>query len=100
MAFYRLEQLINLYDGYQRAFSVGGHSLLLIQDQGQRYLLLNQCPHQHAPLDRGAIQNGQIRCPQHGMQFDLSTGSTSGACSAKLQFLTPAYDGNMLGVYL
>jgi nitrite reductase/ring-hydroxylating ferredoxin subunit len=99
MAFYRLEQLINLYDGYQRSFTIGNQSLLLIQEEGRRYLILNQCPHQQAPLDRATISNGQLRCPQHGMQFDLESG-TSEACAGKLQFLVPAYEGNMLGIWL
>ncbi|MGH1486142.1 MAG: Rieske (2Fe-2S) protein [Cellvibrionaceae bacterium] len=100
MAFYLLEKLIHLHDGYSRSFSIAGQSLLLVQDQGQRYLLLNQCPHQQAPLDRATIQGGKLQCSLHGMQFDLITGATSSACDERLQFLPIAYDGASIGVQL
>ncbi len=98
MAFYALERLINLYDGYCRSFSVAGQSLLLIQENGQRYLLLNQCPHQRMPLAQGTIRDGFIQCPTHGMRFSLLTGETKDGCSERLRFLTPSYEGAIIGV--
>ncbi len=98
MAFYQLETLLRLYDGYRRSFFIAGHSLLLIQEDNRRYLLLNQCPHQQAPLDKGSIRQGYLQCPIHGMQFNLDTGATSDGCAARLQFLPIVYDGNKLGV--
>ena len=100
MAFYLLERLIHLHDGYSCSFSIAGQSLLLIQTCGQRYLLINQCPHQQVPLDRATIQGGKLQCPLHGMQFDLISGATSSACAARLQFLPLIYDGASVGVQL
>jgi len=100
MAFYTLERLLNLYDGYRRAFMVAGKPLLLIQEQGKRVLILNQCPHMQAPMERGSIQDGLIQCPVHGMRFDLLSGKALGECQERLQFLAIAYDGNTLGVNL
>ena len=100
MAFYRLEQLLNLYDGYRRVFTVGRQSLLLIQEEGQRYLLLNQCPHQQAPLHQGTINGGYLRCPFHGMEFNLATGAAKIPCNGTLERLLIKYDGNSLGVEL
>ena len=56
MAFQPLERLMNLYDGYRNVFRVAGQSLLLIQEEGRCYLLLNQCPHQLRPLEHAVIQ--------------------------------------------
>jgi len=100
LAFYTLERLINLYDGYCRSFSIAGQSLLLIQENSQRYLLLNQCPHQQMPLTQGTIRDGFIQCPAHGMQFSLRTGETKDGCSERLQFLTPSYEGATIGVVI
>lgn len=100
MAFHGLERLINLYDGYCRSFHIAGRPLLLIQDGGQRYLLLNQCPHQQMPLTRGTLSDGFIKCPSHGMRFNLATGETADGCSMRLQFFTPSYDGAVVGVDL
>lgn len=98
MAFQPLERLMNLYDGYRNVFRVAGKSLLLIQEEGRCYLLLNQCPHQLRPLDRATIHNNTITCPHHGMCFDLSTGRTRDGCDKGLQFITLAYEGNQVGV--
>jgi len=100
MAFYALERLINLYDGYRRPFVVAGQPLLLIQEEGRRVIILNQCPHLQAPLERGSIHDGFIQCPAHGMRFDLVSGQSLDACNNGLQFLPIAYDGNQLGVNL
>ncbi len=98
MAFYPLERLMNLYDGYRNVFRVAGQSLLLVQDEGRTYLLLNQCPHQRRPLDRATVAGGTITCPHHGMCFDLTTGKTSDGCNHPLQFIRIAYEGNQVGV--
>ncbi len=102
--FYPLERLMNLYDGYQQAFSVAGHSVLLLQHEGRCHLLLNQCPHQQAPLfsprASSSIDQNMLRCPVHGMRFSLRDGSSPDGCAQKLQFLPIAYEGNRLGVDL
>ena len=98
--FYPLERLINLYDGYQRAYQIAGHSLLLIQDAGRCYLLKNHCPHQQASLSQATLSEGKLRCPLHGMSFDLQTGKTQDGCQQSLVFLPIVYEGNQLGVVL
>jgi nitrite reductase/ring-hydroxylating ferredoxin subunit len=98
--FYPLERLINIYDGYQRGFTINGRSLLLVQENGRCYLLDNHCPHQQAPLTHATLHNGSLRCPVHGMQFDLLTGKSADGCSQSLQFVSIIYEGNQLGVDL
>jgi nitrite reductase/ring-hydroxylating ferredoxin subunit len=100
LAFHALERLINLYDGYGRSYQIAGRPLLLIQQNGQRYLLINQCPHQQMPLTRGRLSDGFIQCPSHGMRFNLTTGATADGCSNRLQFLKLCYDGATIGVDL
>jgi nitrite reductase/ring-hydroxylating ferredoxin subunit len=46
------------------------------------------------------VSQGQLRCPVHGMTFDLITGKTSDGCSQSLQFLSIVYEGNQMGVDL
>jgi nitrite reductase/ring-hydroxylating ferredoxin subunit len=100
MAFYPLERLMNLYDGYQRVFRVAGKSLLLVQNEGRCYILLNQCPHQLRPLDGANVKQGIITCRFHGMGFDLNTGQTNDGCNNVLQRFPVVYEGNQLGVDL
>jgi len=75
MRFYALEKLINLHDGYRRAFKIDERQLLLLQVAGECYLLEATCPHRGHPLDRAdVIENSQLRCPLHGYLFALDDG--------------------------
>lgn len=74
MTFHRLEKLINLHDGYRRVFRIDGLSLLLMQEEGQLYLLRNVCPHKGFPLHTGTYSGGRLRCAYHAIEFDLPCG--------------------------
>lgn len=103
MDFYALADRANMYDGFRQAIRVGRRSLLLIQDQGQHYIIENRCPHMDAPLASSAIANGQIICRAHGIAFSLRDGCAQGPLSNVIDGLTffPVhYDGNRVGVLL
>lgn len=45
--------------------------LVLFRDKsGKASCLLDRCPHRHAPLSSGAVDQGNITCPYHGWSFD------------------------------
>ncbi len=100
MTFYPLERLMNLSEGYRRTFMINGKPLLLVHNEGRNYLMLNQCPHQQSPLSNATVSTGMIRCPLHGMSFDLQTGRSTDGCQQLLQFFPVAFEGNQLGVFL
>lgn len=103
MKFYPLEKLHQLYDGYSRSFNVAGRSLLLLQNDGKTYLITNRCPHMDAPLTRATLEPGSIRCPVHGIEFELSSGQAKGSlagCLDQLEKFPVSYEGNLLGVML
>ncbi len=104
MAFYPLEKLALLYDGYQKVFKVAGHDLLLVQQDGIPYLIENRCPHMDAPLTHAAqVPGGLIRCRAHGIEFDLKSGKACGPLANTLDGLKKyslVYEGNQIGVDL
>ncbi len=100
MTFYPLEKLHLLYDGYIRPFRIAGRDLLLVQDQGRTYLIANRCPHMDAPLTFATVRNGLLRCPMHGIEFDLPSGGARSGCFSPLEKFTVVYEGNLLGVML
>ena len=63
-----------LGEGDRQAVTVGGHSVLLIREEGQIYAIAPVCPHMRGPLGRGRIEDGTITCPWHHSAFDLHTG--------------------------
>ena len=101
MAYIALEKLHVLHDGYRRTLRVAGRELLLVQEEGQLYLFANRCPHMDAPLDKASINQRVLRCPLHGIEFDLRSGRALGSvgeCVAPLEFFPLVYDGNTVGV--
>ena len=80
----------DLPPGARRIVEVGRRSIGVFNVHGEYYALRNLCPHQGAPLCRGAItgtahssqpgefiweRDGQIlRCPWHGWEFDIPSG--------------------------
>lgn len=103
MRFRPLEKLINLYDGYVRRFQIDSTGLMLLQHDGERYLVESHCPHQSAPLDQGTVTDGVIECARHHYRFRLSDGlllqATEGQCRG-LRTYELVYEGNEVGVLL
>lgn len=103
MRFYPLEKLINLHDGYRRQFKIDHLQLLLIQREGQLYLIEAHCPHRAHPLDSASIENDVIECPLHHYRFALADGTllqhSEEPCRA-LKTWEIAYEGVEVGVML
>lgn len=103
MRFYSLEKLINLYDGYRKAFKIDQYRFMLVQVDGERYLFDSHCPHQGHPLIDSDIIGNDLRCPLHGYHFDIVTGkptrTTSEPCRA-LQIYELVYQQRDIGVLL
>ncbi len=103
MAYQALETLHQLYDGYRRVYRLAGQELLLLQEEGRTYLLVNRCPHMEAPLHKASVQGEVLRCPVHGIEFDLQSGQALNGpegCVGPLAFVPIVYEGNTLGVDL
>lgn len=101
MSFVALEKLHLLHDGYRKPLSLAGHNLLLLQENGKTLLIKNECPHAGAVLTYATCTENALRCPMHGIEFDLATGHPlTPACASSLQFLPLIYDGGNIGVDL
>lgn len=104
MAFYPLEQLSKLYDGYQQGFAIAGQHLLLCQLEGQAFIIENRCPHMDVPLtDATQLPGCKLRCRAHGIEFDLVSGKACGPLADTLEGVHRfplAYEGPQVGVDL
>lgn len=55
------------------------HKTFCLTHHGGKYGCLdNKCPHQGGPLGEGTIENGVLRCPWHGWDYDPITGKVPG----------------------
>ncbi|QFU76007.1 Rieske (2Fe-2S) protein [Halioglobus maricola] len=103
MRFVPLDKLINLHDGYTCTFKIDHHQLLLLQRDGQRYLVDAVCPHREHPLDAALVSGGVIQCAAHHYRFSLADGrlleNTEEPCGG-LRIWELVYEGNEIGVVI
>ena len=53
---------------------MGGAKVLLIKQKGEFFAIAPKCTHYGAPLVKGCLGQGRIRCPWHGACFNIKTG--------------------------
>ena len=64
----------DLLDGWPKAFTVEGESVLVISRAGRIHAMLNRCTHRGAPLNEGELVGDCIECPWHDSRFRLEDG--------------------------
>ena len=57
-----------------REVEVGGAKVLLIKQGGEFSAIGSKCTHYAAPLVKGCLGQGRVRCPWHGACFNIKTG--------------------------
>src|SRR5215471_5038135 len=62
-------------EGRVRSANVNGRTVALARCGGILGALENRCPHQGGPLGEGSIENGWLRCPWHGYDYDPVDGT-------------------------
>ncbi len=67
-----------LPEGRVTTVTAGHTNVCLTHFKGKFCGLDNRCPHQGGPLGEGSIENGLLRCPWHGWDFDPHTGQSPG----------------------
>ena len=74
--------------------------LLLLQRDGQRYLVDAKCPHREHPLDAALVSGGIIECAAHHYRFALKDGRLLGSSEEPCKALRTwdlVYEGNEIG---
>jgi nitrite reductase/ring-hydroxylating ferredoxin subunit len=102
MQYVPLEKLINLYDGYRQVFMVNGVEVLLLQENGRRYLVQANCPHSDWPMQSAPVMGDIITCSQHGWSFNMNTGRSANqrAGNCKLECYKITYEENTIGLVI
>ncbi len=70
--------LDDLPENRVKSVTCGVQTICLAHYQGQYSALSNKCPHQGGPLGEGSIENGWLRCPWHGWDYNPLTGKSPG----------------------
>ena len=67
-----------LPEGRVKPVTCAHTTLCLTHFKGKFGALDNRCPHQGGPLGEGSIENGLLRCPWHGWDYDPLSGKAPG----------------------
>lgn len=73
-----LDSADRLLDERVMTVTAGHKSFCLTHHEGKFGCLDNKCPHQGGPLGEGSIENGLLRCPWHGWDYDPISGKAPG----------------------
>ncbi len=92
-----LENADQLLDERVMTVTAGHKSFCLTHHEGKFGCLDNKCPHQGGPLGEGSIENGLLRCPWHGWDYDPITGKAPGFDDGVASFPVEIRDD---GVYI
>jgi len=57
-----------------KAFEADGKRLLLVNAQGEYFVVDEMCTHEDYSLALGCIKGKRVKCSLHGSYFDLQTG--------------------------
>ncbi len=78
MQWFKILATDELPDGRVKSATCANLTLCMTHFNGQYAALDNACPHQGGPLGEGSIENGLLRCPWHGWDFDPISGKAPG----------------------
>lgn len=85
MAFKKVCELEDLWEGEMASFEVDGHEVLIIHaDGGAVRAVQGICPHQEIPLCEGALQGMTLMCRAHLWQFDVDSGESINPTGCRL----------------
>ncbi|VVO78277.1 3-phenylpropionate/cinnamic acid dioxygenase ferredoxin subunit [Pseudomonas fluorescens] len=76
--FHHVLDTAQLPAGKNKAVTLAGLSILICNSGGEFFAVENRCTHQGAELEGGRLRNNMIACPEHGVLFDVRTGSGKG----------------------
>lgn len=83
--------------GQRRLAFIDGRSIVLFNIDGTIHAIDNSCPHNGASLASGQLEGCVLRCPAHGLRFDLRTGCAPAGGGLRLTtFPVRTVDGKLL----
>jgi len=93
-----LENKKMLPEGRVQTVTAGHQGICLTHYKGKFSALDNKCPHQGGPLGEGSIENGLLRCPWHGWDFDPCNGKPPGGFDDGVQTFNVKEEGDSIYV--
>ncbi|WP_299323999.1 thiamine pyrophosphate-dependent enzyme [uncultured Maribacter sp.] len=93
-----LDNKKRLAEGRVMTVTAAHKGICLTHFKGKFSALDNKCPHQGGPLGEGSIENGLLRCPWHGWDFDPCTGVPPGGFDDGIETFPTKEEGDEIFV--
>jgi len=77
--FTKVATVDQLAPGRGTTVRVGNTDVAVFNVDGVFHAIDGLCPHQGGLLGFGPLSGCVVKCPEHGMRFDVTTGATPGA---------------------
>lgn len=75
MKFVEACALTQVAPGKSLALQLEGKDVALFNADGEVFALENSCPHSGSALAGGCLSGRVVRCPAHGLRFNVATGA-------------------------
>lgn len=72
--FHRVATIDQISEGRGIAVEVEGRRIAVFNVEGEFLAVEAGCARHQAPLEKGAVEEGVLHCPWHGVSFDLESG--------------------------
>ena len=90
----RAASLEKLRETGRLVVALEGHTICLLEEEGEVFAVDNRCPHMGFPLHRGSVSDGILTCHWHHARFDLCTGGTFDQWADDLRRFPVEVDGD------
>lgn len=77
-----------------------GFQVLVFNIAGNLHAVENNCPHAGGSLAGGKLEGPLLRCPSHGLKFDVTCGANAGGGELQLRTFSVRADGEFAVVSL
>jgi len=74
VAFVKACKTSDVPSGGLKQVKVGGKDLVIADVDGKYYAIDDWCTHEEGNLSEGDLNKNILTCPEHGAQFDVTTG--------------------------
>ena len=88
VGFVKIAETKDIPVGKMMHVEVDGNEILIANVGGKFYAVSDRCPHLHARLSEGTLNNAIVTCPRHLSTFDVRTGKVLSGTRSNL----PTYD--------
>jgi 3-phenylpropionate/trans-cinnamate dioxygenase ferredoxin subunit len=86
-----------LKPGQRKLAFIEGRSIVVFNIAGEFHAIDNTCPHNGASLASGQLDGRLLRCPAHGLRFDVTSGCMPGAVGLCVEtFPVQSVEGRLL----